>query len=593
MSRTETKKPTDSPTTEVELQALINATPGVSLLIDMEGVIVCASQRAAQHFGIGLQQLIGTNVYGLFDEATSLGRRNAVERARVSLAPVVFEDERNGKYFRHSLVPAIGVDGVVRRVGVFAEDITDRKRAEIAMRASEERYRFLAENTADTVWQLDSQMRFTYVNGAYIHLSGFARDEILGRSVMEFFTEEGRKTVLAMMAKRKENEAAGISNAALRFEVPHIRKSGDPFWAEISSNPIYDSAGAITAFNGIMRDIDERKRMELALRASEERFRFLAENTGDVVWETDAQLRFTYINSADERMRGFPRVEVLGRSVLELFTPEGQAIVRELSSQRRSASDNGISNPRVVFQAPQVRKDGSSYWTEVSSTTQYDNAGNIVGYNGITRDIDASKRYERELEQANSKLQSQLQEIRALQAKLTELAVRDTLTGLHNRRYVEETLPRELARAKREGYPLALILVDLDHFKRINDTYGHPTGDAVLKAVGRVLRQGARESDIVCRFGGEEFLVVLPNMAIPQALERSQSWQTSLAASPVQHGAFAVMTTMSAGIAAYPDNSADIDSLLRLADDALYRAKANGRNRVECVAPTISACLCK
>lgn len=452
MVSTNDKMSADSATTALELQALINATPGISLLIDGEGVIVCASERAAHYFGIRLGQLIGTNVYGLFDAATSAGRRIAVERARASRAPVVFEDERDGKFFRHSLMPAIAADGVVRRVGVFTEDITDRKEAEIA------------------------------------------------------------------------------------------------------------------------------------LRASEERFRFLAENTGDVVWETDAQLRFTYINSADERMRGFPREEVLGRSVLELFTPEGQAVVHELSARRRSAPDHAVSNPRTVFQAQQVRKDGSCYWTEVSSTARFDLAGNIVGYNGITHDIDASKRHERELEAANAKLQSQLQEIRALQTQLTEMAVRDTLTGLHNRRYVEETLPRELARAKRDGYPLALILIDLDLFKRINDTYGHPAGDAVLKAVAKVLRQGARESDIVSRYGGEEFLVVLPNMAMHQALARAESWQRALAGAPVQHGAFAITTTLSAGIAAYPDNSADIEALLRLADDALYRAKANGRNRVECVA---------
>jgi diguanylate cyclase (GGDEF)-like protein/PAS domain S-box-containing protein len=429
-------------------------------------------------------------------------------------------------------------------------------------------------------------MRFTYVNAAYIHLSEFSKDEILGRSVMEFFTPQGRATVADMMVKRKENEALGKINVALRFEVPHIRKAGEPFWAEINSNPIYDQSGAITAYNGIMRDIDERKNMELALRASEERFRFLAENTGDVVWELDSRMRFTYINGADQRLRGFSKDEVLGKPVLELFTSEGQKIIADLSAKRRAAEERGTVDPQFVFRAPQIRKDGTSVWTEVSSTTSYNLEGKVVGFNGITRDIDASKQYERRLEDANVQLQEQLQEIVALQTQLKEQAVRDSLTGLHNRRYMEETLPRELARATREGYPLALIMVDLDHFKRINDTYGHPTGDSVLKAMALILLHGAREGDIICRYGGEEFLVALPNMTTEQALVRAKSWQAALNRTPVHHGTFIVEATLSAGISVFPGNSSDVEALVRLADNALYRAKENGRNRVEYEPPS-------
>jgi diguanylate cyclase (GGDEF)-like protein len=128
---------------------------------------------------------------------------------------------------------------------------------------------------------------------------------------------------------------------------------------------------------------------------------------------------------------------------------------------------------------------------------------------------------------------------------------------------------------------MALIMVDLDHFKRVNDTYGHPTGDAVLKAMASILLHGAREGDIICRFGGEEFLVALPNMTVEHALTRAKAWQATLGQTSIQHGAFSVQITLSAGISAFPDHGADIDTLLHLADEALYRAKANGRNRVE------------
>lgn len=268
--------PKVSSLSDPELQALINATPGVSLLIDVGGFIVCANSKAAVHFNISSKELIGRNVFSLFDEATSVGRRAIVRRAALERKPVFLEDERDGVHYRHRGVPVLDDEGMVNRIAVFSEDITERKKAVMTLEAQKEQYRVLAENTADTVWQLDSQMRFVFVNGAYLKLTGFSLEEILGRNVMEFFTPDGRATVIDMMAKRKESEAVGQSHVSLRFEVQHIRKSGGPIWVEINSNPNYDESRRIIAFNGVMREINDRKLTEFALRTSEERYRALA-----------------------------------------------------------------------------------------------------------------------------------------------------------------------------------------------------------------------------------------------------------------------------------------------------------------------------
>lgn len=172
--------------------------------------------------------------------------------------------------------------------------------------------------------------------------------------------------------------------------------------------------------------------------------------------------------------------------------------------------------------------------------------------------------------------------VAALQRLLLEQAIRDPLTGLYNRRYVQETLPRDLSRARREGHPLALVLLDLDHFKRVNDSYGHAAGDEVLKTVSAILMQGARESDMICRYGGEEFLIALPGMSPEQALQRVQAWRLELAQTHTKVGDAIVNVTLSAGIAAYPMHGADTDTLVARADEALYRSKAQGRNRVTC-----------
>ena len=177
-------------------------------------------------------------------------------------------------------------------------------------------------------------------------------------------------------------------------------------------------------------------------------------------------------------------------------------------------------------------------------------------------------------------LEAQLDKISTLQALLLEQAIRDPLTGLFNRRYLDETLARDLSRAKREGHVLALAMLDLDGFKHINDAYGHLAGDQVLITLSALLRKGARQSDTICRFGGEEFLIVLPNMSLDQAQQKVDAWRVEFADTPILFGNNSLHVTFSAGVAAYPRHGADSATLITCADTALYRAKQAGRNRV-------------
>ncbi|MEO5795984.1 MAG: sensor domain-containing diguanylate cyclase [Rhodoferax sp.] len=177
-------------------------------------------------------------------------------------------------------------------------------------------------------------------------------------------------------------------------------------------------------------------------------------------------------------------------------------------------------------------------------------------------------------------LEVQLTKISSLQALLQEQAIRDPLTGLFNRRYLDETLARDLTRARREDQPLALALLDLDGFKRINDTYGHLAGDQVLKSLSALLGKGARQTDTICRFGGEEFLAVLPKMSLDQAQHKVDAWRLEFAQTPIAFGDASLHVTFSAGIAAFPQHGADSGELVTCADAALYRAKQAGRNRV-------------
>lgn len=177
-------------------------------------------------------------------------------------------------------------------------------------------------------------------------------------------------------------------------------------------------------------------------------------------------------------------------------------------------------------------------------------------------------------------LKQQLTEIQVLQEQLKEQAVRDPLTGLYNRRFLDSIVGRELARAEREGLSIAVMMVDVDHFKQVNDRYGHPGGDEVLRNLAALLLEKIRVIDVPCRYGGEEFLLLLPSMAQEFALVRAEQCRKAFSELEVPSGGDCIRATISVGIACYPQHGETFAELTRCADVALYRAKQEGRNRV-------------
>jgi diguanylate cyclase (GGDEF)-like protein len=168
-----------------------------------------------------------------------------------------------------------------------------------------------------------------------------------------------------------------------------------------------------------------------------------------------------------------------------------------------------------------------------------------------------------------------------LRETLRNQSIRDGLTGLFNRRYMEEAMTRELRRAERANRPLAVAILDLDHFKRFNDTFGHAAGDVALRAVSDVLKTKMRAGDIVCRYGGEEFVIIFIEMTLPNALSRMEGLRINIRQLEIEYlGTPLGQLTMSSGISAYPEYGNTPEALLKAADDALYRAKQSGRDRV-------------
>jgi diguanylate cyclase (GGDEF)-like protein len=168
-----------------------------------------------------------------------------------------------------------------------------------------------------------------------------------------------------------------------------------------------------------------------------------------------------------------------------------------------------------------------------------------------------------------------------LRLSLREQSIRDALTGLFNRRYMEESLDREIHRAVRHNVSVGIVMLDIDHFKRFNDTYGHPAGDVLLRELGRMLRIHIREADIACRYGGEEFTLILPEATLAVTEHRAEHIREAIKRIRVEvDGRTLPPVTVSAGVAVYPDHGLTGEDLLRAGDEALYRAKREGRDRV-------------
>jgi len=196
------------------------------------------------------------------------------------------------------------------------------------------------------------------------------------------------------------------------------------------------------------------------------------------------------------------------------------------------------------------------------------------------QEIEQRKQAEQALKTANDELQRRMLEVETLQAELREQTLHDPLTGLYNRRYLGEALQHEIMRAKREHSALSVVMADIDHFKIINDSYGHQAGDEVLVQVASLLKQHTRGSDIACRYGGEEFLLVLPGSSLDFARKKADQIRKECAALTIQHQGKSFGVTLSFGVAAYPDHGPHWKEIIVKADQALYQSKFNGRNQV-------------
>jgi len=333
----------------------------------------------------------------------------------------------------------------------------------------------------------------------------------------------------------------------LGFAHKVTRKDGSTGYAESSVSQLKDDRGRPIGFNSVSRDVTERKQLEERLRRSEERFRTILENMQDSYYEVDLAGNFTFINiSASDRL-GYSRDELLGKNYR--FTTATDDLGNILAAFNEVYT-TGILNKCFINKS--ICRDGSIVIVESSIGLLRNEHGEVTGFNSVGRDITERK---------------------ALEQQLADMATHDFLTGLPNRLLLHDRLHVALAQAHRNKNKLAILTLDLDRFKAVNDSHGHHVGDELLKAIGQRLTGIIRSGDTIARMGGDEFLLLMPELHQSDSIASIISKIVEAFKGPFIIEGHRLNISASIGIAVYPDDGMDMDTLMRKSDSAMYDIK--------------------
>ncbi|MGN7160083.1 diguanylate cyclase [Sphingomonas sp. SAFR-052] len=319
---------------------------------------------------------------------------------------------------------------------------------------------------------------------------------------------------------------------------------------------LYIASTVLTAFP-VAADLSRRQSLYRRLRESEARYRLLADHSSDIVLSIDRGGRIVYLSPSIEPVIGKSPSQLLGSRALELVHPTDRDLV--LVAHRDAI--RAPTGTQIVEYRARVA-GGALSWFEAHTRAVTDEDGAVTGTVSMIRDVSHRK---------------------SLEAELSRAASTDPLTGLANRRVFDAALAARIAVAAEGGRAGSVAVFDLDHFKAVNDRFGHAVGDHVLQSFARIARRVVREEDVVARLGGEEFGILFPGATVEQARHLGERLRATLAATQLRHGEATVLLTVSAGIASI-DSGGSAAAVLRAADRALYAAKAEGRDRLQLAA---------
>ncbi|HWR20559.1 MAG TPA: EAL domain-containing protein, partial [Verrucomicrobiae bacterium] len=437
--------------------------------------------------------------------------------------------------------------------------IIERKAIQHALKNSEVRFRSMSDASPLGIFVSDEQGSCVYTNAAYHKISGLTFEQTLGTNWSMAIHPEDRERVLA------EWRIAARSQDPFQTEYRFQQEDEGVVWARVNSAAMNDGMKSFGLVQTV-EDITDRKVAEFELTAAQEalfvekeRAQVTLNSIGDAVLTTDLLGTVTYMNLVAEAMTGWSRERALGRPLSEVF----KIIDGTTRQAAANPAERAIEEDRTVGLAADsvlVSCDGLEFAIEDSAAPIHNRDGRVAGAVIVFHDVS---------------------ETRAMALKMSYLAQHDFLTGLPNRALLTERLSQSIGLAQRHRKQVALLFLDLDFFKLINDSLGHAIGDQLLQSISHRLTACVRATDTVCRQGGDEFVILLAEIERPQDAANVAEKMLAALAEPHHIGENEIHVTLSIGISVYPDEGTNAETVMQNADTAMYHAKAKGRNNYQ------------
>ena len=537
----------------LRLATIVQQSDDAIISTELDGTVSSWNRGAERIYGYSAAEALGRHISFCYPPEKRTKVDAFLQRIAKGETIERFDSQRvtkNGATIDVSLSISAIKDGAEKVVGVsgIARDVTARRRAEkdFLLRSA------ALDAAANAIVITDHEGTIVWVNRAFTEMTGYGEEEVLGKNPRLLKSEEQPESYYA-------NLWSTISSGEVwQGEIVNRRKDGTTYAEEMTITPVIRDLGDTTDtyFIAIKQDITERKRAQQALWRAEEKYRAIFEDAVVGIFQATPEGRPLRVNRALAEMHGYDSPEQFLAEVSDmarqLFVDPGRR--REL---QRALDENGVVRSTEV---EVYRKDRTKKWVLVNLRVARDASGEITLHEGTVEDITDRK---------------------AAEKRVQYLAYYDALTGLPNRTLLQDRIAKALASARRQKHKVALLFLDLDRFKDINDSLGHSFGDILLQEVSTRLRGWAREQDTVARLGGDEFLIVLTNVKdIPDAAVAAERLMDTMTAGLVIQG-HSLSVSCSMGISVFPEHGADSETLIKHADAAMYCAKEHGRNNFQ------------
>jgi diguanylate cyclase (GGDEF)-like protein/PAS domain S-box-containing protein len=444
-----------------------------------------------------------------------------------------------------TLSPILDSNGKLKEIAAITRDISSRKKMERHLKQQESLYRLLTENSSDIIALYNAQHETVYVSPTSEKILGYTSEEYIDLKVEEVVHEED---LPALLDSRKKASLGEVQSCVFRMR----SKKGEYIWLESSANPVLDEGGNLAQIQVTTRNIHHQRVYQELLQKSEERYRFIAEYSTDLIRIVSEDRKIQYASPSHQLKLGYDSEELIGKNLEDFIYSDDQEMVKQ------KFMDGTLRKQPSTVEFRLVMKNKQILWVETNVVPLYDARGEFIHYNSASRDISERKHYEEQLK---------------------HMAYTDSLTGIPNRRLFYDRFSQAIKKAKRNQRKFALFVLDCDHFKRVNDSLGHDIGDLLLKGVVERIQTFIRDADTFARLSGDEFAIILDDFHDIQDVEEIAKRIIDVLQTPWDIKGNELVVTFSIGISIFPDHGLDMDTLFSHADQALYLSKGKGKNQ--------------